>query len=130
MAQKSIGIASGKTGSTITNSGNINISTGENNIGAYTNIGNIVNNGNINVTNGQNIGMYVAGTGTGTNTNAGKVTVNSDGSIGLMTTGTGILTNNGELKVTGGNNATNTRGTIGMRVGVGSTIDSTMVKQL
>ena len=30
-----------------------------------------------------------------------------------------------ELKVTGGNNATNTRGTIGMRVGVGSTIDST-----
>ena len=124
-AQKSIGIASGKTGSTITNSGNINISTGENNIGAYTNIGNIVNNGNINVTNGQNIGMYVAGTGTGTNTNAGKVTVNSDGSIGLMTTGTGILTNNGELKVTGGNNATNTRGTIGMRVGVGSTIDST-----
>ena len=124
-AQKSIGIASGKAGSTITNSGNINISTGENNIGAYTNIGNIVNNGNINVTNGQNIGMYVAGTGTGTNTNAGKVTVTSDGSIGLMTTGTGILTNNGELKVTGGNNATNTRGTIGMTAGVGSTIDST-----
>ena len=124
-AQKSIGIASGKAGSTITNSGNINISTGENNIGAYTNIGNIVNNGNINVTNGQNIGMYVAGTGTGTNTNAGKVTVNSDGSIGLMTTGTGILTNDGELKVTGGNNATNTIGTIGMTAGVGSTIDST-----
>ena len=124
-AQKSIGIASGKVGSTITNSGNINISTGENNIGAYTNIGNVVNSGNINVTNGQNIGMYVAGTGTGTNTNAGKVTVNSDGSIGLMTTGTGILTNNGELKVTGGNNATNTTGTIGMSAGVGSTIDST-----
>jgi len=126
-AQKSIGIASGKAGSTITNSGNINISTGENNIGAYTNIGNIVNNGNINVTNGQNIGMYVAGTGTGTgtNTNTGKVTVTSDGSIGLMTTGTATLTNNGELKVTGGNNATNTRGTIGMTAGVGSTIDST-----
>ena len=130
-AQKSIGIASGKAGSTITNSGNINISTGENNIGAYTNIGNIVNNGNINVTNGQNIGMYVAGTGTGTNTNAGKVTVNSDGSIGLMTTGTGILTNNGELKVTGGNKEittvtpTKTIGTIGMTAGVGSTIDST-----
>ena len=124
-AQKSIGIASGKAGSTITNDGNINISTGENNIGAYTNIGNIVNNGNINVTNGQNIGMYVAGTGTGTNTNAGKVTVTSDGSIGLMTTGTATLTNNGELKVTGGNNATNTTGTIGMSAGVGSTIDST-----
>jgi len=130
-AQKSIGIASGKAGSTITNSGNINISTGENNIGAYTNIGNIVNNGNINVTNGQNIGMYVAGTGTGTNTNAGKVTVNSDGSIGLMTTGTATLTNNGELKVTGGNKEittvtpTKTIGTIGMTAGVGSTIDST-----
>ena len=41
-AQKSIGIASGKVGSTITNSGNINISTGENNIGAYTNIGNVL----------------------------------------------------------------------------------------
>ena len=130
-AQKSIGIASGKAGSTITNSGNINISTGENNIGAYTNIGNIVNNGNINVTNGQNIGMYVAGTGTGTNTNAGKVTVNSDGSIGLMTTGTATLTNNGELKVTGGNKEittvtpTKTIGTIGITAGVGSTIDST-----
>ena len=124
-AQKSIGIASGKAGSTITNSGNINISTGENNIGAYTNIGNVVNSGNINVTNGQNIGMYVAGTGTGTNTNTGKVTVTSDGSIGLMTTGTATLTNNGELKVTGGNNATNTTGTIGMSAGVGSTIDST-----
>ena len=124
-AQKSIGIASGKAGSTITNSGNINISTGENNIGAYTNIGNVVNSGNINVTNGQNIGMYVAGTGTGTNTNTGKVTVTSDGSIGLMTTGTATLTNDGELKVTGGNNTTNTRGTIGMSAGVGSTIDST-----
>ena len=122
-AQKSIGIASGKAGSTITNVGNINISTGENNIGAYTNIGNVVNSGKINVTNGQNIGMYVAGTGTGTN--AGKVTVTSDGSIGLMTTGTGTLTNSGELKVTGGNNTTNTRGTIGMSAGVGSTIDST-----
>ena len=127
-AQKSIGIASGKAGSTITNDGNINISTGENNIGAYTNIGNIVNNGNINVTNGQNIGMYVAGTGTGTNTNAGKVTVNSDGSIGLMTTGTATLTNAGELTVTGGNNATNTRGTIGMSAGIGSTIDSSTGK--
>ena len=130
-AQKSIGIASGKAGSTITNDGNINISTGENNIGAYTNIGNIVNNGNINVTNGQNIGMYVAGTGTGTNTNAGKVTVTSDGSIGLMTTGTATLTNNGELKVTGGNKEITTVtppktiGTIGMTAGVGSTIDST-----
>ena len=130
-AQKSIGIASGKAGSTITNSGNINISTGENNIGAYTNIGNVVNSGNINVTNGQNIGMYAAGTGTGTNTNTGKVTVNSDGSIGLMTTGTATLTNNGELKVTGGNKEittvtpTKTIGTIGMTAGVGSTIDST-----
>ena len=124
-AQKSIGIASGKAGSTITNAGNINISTGENNIGAYTNIGNVINSGKINVTNGQNIGMYVAGTGTGTNTNTGKVTVTSDGSIGLMTTGTATLTNNGELKVTGGNNATNTTGTIGMSAGVGSTIDST-----
>ena len=68
--------------------------------------------------------MYVAGTGTGTNTNTGKVTVTSDGSIGMMTTGTGTLTNAGELTVTGGNNATNTRGTIGMSVGIGSTIDS------
>ena len=127
-AQKSIGIASGKAGSTITNSGNINISTGENNIGAYTNIGNVVNSGNINVTNGQNIGMYVAGTGTGTNTNTGKVTVTSDGSIGMMTTGTGTLTNAGELTVTGGNNATNTRGTIGMSAGIGSTIDSSTGK--
>ena len=127
-AQKSIGIASGKVGSIITNSGNINISTGENNIGAYTNIGNVVNSGNINVTNGQNIGMYVAGTGTGTNTNVGKVTVNSDGSIGLMTTGTATLTNAGELTVTGGNNATNTRGTIGMSAGIGSTIDSSTGK--
>ena len=127
-AQKSIGIASGKVGSTITNAGDINISTGENNIGAYTNIGNVVNSGNINVTNGQNIGMYVAGTGTGTNTNTGKVTVNSDGSIGLMTTGTATLTNAGELTVTGGNNATNTRGTIGMSAGIGSTIDSSTGK--
>ena len=127
-AQKSIGIASGKAGSTITNDGNINISTGENNIGAYTNIGNVVNKKNINITNGQNIGMYVAGTGTGTNTNTGKVTVTSDGSIGMMTTGTGTLTNAGELTVTGGNNATNTRGTIGMSVGIGSTIDSSTGK--
>ena len=133
-AQKSIGIASGKVGSTITNSGNINISTGENNIGAYTNIGNVVNSGNINVTNGQNIGMYVAGTGTGTNTNTGKVTVTSDGSIGLMTTGTATLTNDGELKVTGGNKEittvtpTKTVGTIGMIAGVGSTIDNTSGK--
>ena len=127
-AQKSIGIASGKAGSTITNSGNINISTGENNIGAYTNIGNIVNNGNINITAGENIGMYVAGSGTGTNTNTGKVTVTSDGSIGMMTTGTGMLTNAGELTVTGGNNAANTRGTIGMSVGAGSTIDSSTGK--
>ena len=130
-AQKSIGIASGKAGSTITNDGNINISTGENNIGAYTNIGNVVNKKNINITNGQNIGMYVAGTGTGTNTNTGKVTVTSDGSIGLMTTGTATLTNDGELKVTGGNKKittvtpTKTVGTIGMIAGVGSTIDST-----
>ena len=92
-AKKSIGIASGKAGSTITNAGDINISTGENNIGAYTNIGNVVNSGNINITAGENIGMYVAGTGTGTNTNTGKVTVTSDGSIGMMTTGTGTLTN-------------------------------------
>ena len=127
-AKKSIGIASGKVGSTITNAGDINISTGENNIGAYTNIGNVVNKKNINITNGQNIGMYVAGTGTGTNTNTGKVTVTSDGSIGMMTTGTGTLTNAGELTVTGGNNATNTRGTIGMSVGIGSTIDSSTGK--
>ena len=130
-AEKSIGIASGKAGSTITNDGNINISTGENNIGAYTNIGNVVNKKNINITNGQNIGMYVAGTGTGTNTNTGKVIVTSDGSIGLMTTGTATLTNDGELKVTGGNKEittvtpTKTIGTIGMSVGTGSTIDST-----
>ena len=130
-AKKSIGIASGKAGSTITNAGDINISTGENNIGAYTNIGNVVNSGNINITAGENIGMYVAGTGTGTNTNTGKVTVNSDGSIGLMTTGTATLTNNGELKVTGGNKEITTVtppktiGTIGMTAGVGSTIDST-----
>ena len=133
-AQKSIGIASGKAGSTITNSGNINISTGENNIGAYTNIGNVVNKKNINITNGQNIGMYVAGTGTGTNTNTGKVIVTSDGSIGLMTTGTATLTNDGELKVTGGNKEittvtpTKTVGTIGMIAGVGSTIDNTSGK--
>ena len=127
-AEKSIGIASGKAGSTITNDGNINISTGENNIGAYTNIGNVVNKKNINITNGQNIGMYVAGTGTGTNTNTGKVIVTSDGSIGMMTTGTGILTNAGELTVTGGNNAANTRGTIGMSAGIGSTIDSSTGK--
>jgi len=117
-AKKSIGIASGKAGSTITNAGDINISTGENNIGAYTNIGNVVNSGNINITAGENIGMYVAGSGTGTNTNTGKVTVTSDGSIGMMTTGTGTLTNAGELTVTGGNNATNTRGTIGMNLGI------------
>ena len=127
-AKKSIGIASGKAGSTITNAGDINISTGENNIGAYTNIGNVVNSGNINITAGENIGMYVAGTGTGTNTNTGKVTVTSDGSIGMMTTGTGTLTNAGELTVTGGNNATNTRGTIGMSAGIGSTIDSSTGK--
>ena len=127
-AKKSIGIASGKVGSTITNAGDINISTGENNIGAYTNIGNVVNSGNINITAGENIGMYVAGTGTGTNTNTGKVTVTSDGSIGMMTTGTGMLTNAGELTVTGGNNATNTRGTIGMSAGIGSTIDSSTGK--
>ena len=127
-AQKSIGIASGKVGSTITNAGDINISTGENNIGAYTNIGNVVNSGNINITAGENIGMYVAGTGTGTNTNTGKVTVTSDGSIGMMTTGTGTLTNAGELTVTGGNNAANTRGTIGMSAGIGSTIDSSTGK--
>ena len=127
-AKKSIGIASGKVGSTITNAGDINISTGENNIGAYTNIGNVVNSGNINITAGENIGMYVAGTGTGTNTNTGKVTVTSDGSIGMMTTGTGTLTNAGELTVTGGNNAANTRGTIGMSAGIGSTIDSSTGK--
>ncbi|WP_338998647.1 autotransporter-associated N-terminal domain-containing protein [Fusobacterium animalis] len=127
-AKKSIGIASGKAGSTITNAGDINISTGENNIGAYTNIGNIVNNGNINVTNGQNIGMYIAGTGTGDNTASGKVEVNSDASIGMMTTGTGTLTNAGELTVTGGNNATNTRGTIGMSAGIGSIINSSTGK--
>ena len=127
-AKKSIGIASGKAGSTITNAGDINISTGENNIGAYTNIGNVVNSGNINITAGENIGMYVAGTGTGENTASGKVTVTSDGSIGMMTTGTGTLTNAGELTVTGGNNATNTRGTIGMSAGIGSTIDSSTGK--
>ena len=129
-AKKSIGIASGKAGSTITNAGDINISTGENNIGAYTNIGNVVNSGNINITAGENIGMYVAGSGTGTNTNTGKVTVTSDGSIGMMTTGTGTLTNAGELTVTGGNNATNTRGTIGMSAGIGSTIDSSTGKAI
>ena len=127
-AKKSIGIASGKAGSTITNAGDINISTGENNIGAYTNIGNVVNSGNINITAGENIGMYVAGTGTGENTASGKVEVNSDASIGLMAQGTGTLTNKGEVNVTGGNNATNTRGTIGMSAGIGSTIDSSTGK--
>ncbi len=124
-AEDSIGIASGKAGSTITNNGDINLTTGKNNIGAYTKIGTVVNNKNISVTNGQNIGMYVAGTGTGNNTANGKVKVNSNGSIGLMTAGTGTITNKGEVNVTGGNNSSNTRGTIGLSVGEGSTIDST-----
>ena len=124
-AEDSIGIASGKAGSTITNNGDINLTTGKNNIGAYTKIGTVVNNKNISVTNGQNIGMYVAGTGAGNNTTSGKVKVNSNGSIGLMTAGTGTITNKGEVNVTGGNNSSNTRGTIGLSVGEGSTIDST-----
>jgi len=123
-AEKSIGIASGKAGSTITNNGDINLTTGKNNIGAYSKIGIVDNNKNINVTNGENIGMYVAGTGTGHNNATGKVKVNSNGSIGLMTAGTGTITNKGEVNVTGGNNSSNTRGTIGISVGEGSTVDS------
>ena len=124
-AEKSIGIASGKSGSIITNNGDINLKTGKDNIGAYTSIGTVVNNKNISVTNGENIGMYAAGTGTGNNTATGIVKVNSNGSIGLMTKETGTINNRGEVNVTGGNNTSNTRGTIGLSAGTGSTIDST-----
>ena len=79
-AEKSIGIASGKSGSIITNNGDINLKTGKDNIGAYTSTGTVVNNKNISVTNGENIGMYAAGTGTGNNTATGIVKVNSNGS--------------------------------------------------
>ena len=127
-AEKSIGIASGKAGSVITNNGDINLNTGKNNIGAYTSVGTVVNSKNINVTNGENIGMYVAGTGIGDNTASGKVVVNSNGSIGLMAQGTGTLTNKGEVNVTGGNNSSDTRGTIAVSVGNGATIDSTIGK--
>jgi len=69
---------------------------------------------------GENIGMYTAGTGTGNNTATGIVKVNSNGSIGLMTKETGTINNRGEVNVTGGNNTSNTRGTIGLSAGTGS----------
>ena len=42
-----------------------------------------------------------------------------------MTKETGTINNRGEVNVTGGNNTSNTRGTIGLSAGTGSTIDST-----
>ena len=122
-AQKSVGIRTGVAGATITNDNNINISTGSENIGAYSSAGTIANssNGKINITAGENIGMVADGTGTGIN--AGNITATSDGSIGTISRGTGTMTNTGIITVTGGNSVNN-KGTVGVIAGAGSTNDN------
>ena len=88
-------------------------SSGNKNLGMYTDNGTIVNEGKVNVTAGDNIGMVVYGTGTGINETGAEINVTSSGvSQGVVTKGTGSFTNKGKITLNSTGN-----GSVGVIVG-------------